>query len=105
MAVWIHEVTRSTPFLSTTTVPSGGICDDGRRDFILRAIALDSGWPGLINRDASCASGTTQCPRFPAVVVRAGVHSAVSVTLCFRINPSETIELSRLWQLPQFVDR
>src|SRR5688500_17839712 len=122
-----QEFNRATARLSTKTLPSGGICDDGRRDFTRRTTALDSGCPGLISRDASWASGTTQCPRLPTVVARAAVHSSAPGcplpprasarggpelvegpdpdTVCFRINPSDAIELSRLWQLPQFVDR
>jgi hypothetical protein len=38
-----HVVRRSSPRLSTSTLPSGGICDNGRRDFTRLTIALDSG--------------------------------------------------------------
>src|SRR5689334_21853038 len=103
-----HIVNKSIACLSATTVPIGGICEIGRRDFTRRMIALDSGCSGLMIRDSSCASGTSQWPRLFTLVASADAHvneSGSSRTVYFKFNPSDAIEPSLLWQLPQFVDR
>lgn len=54
-----HFVMTSTAASSRSAVPSGGICDDGRRDRIRTSIALESGWEMLSIRLAPSGSPGT----------------------------------------------
>jgi hypothetical protein len=72
----IHADTRSIASRSGTVVPSGGICDDGRRDRIRTSSALRSGAPGFT---AAVVPGAL-CGR-SQLVVRA-ISAAITSSTC-----------------------
>ena len=104
-----HDVSRSTASRSTTTVPIGGICEIGRRDLMRRMSALDSGCPGLIDARFLRRLGnhpvTALVDRRRDARQHAWLESRLEVCRHGPDQAEDAIELSRLWQLPQLVER
>ena len=90
----IHAVMRSSASRSCSTVPSGGICVDGRRDRIRTSIALRFGAPGVTN--ALAPSGACGICHFVV-----GRNSAVHGIVARRMRRLE----ARLQQQPERRDR
>jgi len=98
----IHLDTTSSASLSGSTVPSGGICDDGRRERIRTSIALASGIVGLIIRLTPSGWPGTCHDVLKLARLRATASPSSSRSACCNDGPLKVVSPLRLWQVPQF---